>query len=415
MSFLIAKQPIFDKAGNRVAFEIFLRKKDRMHEYPKEVPYSRATYIIMEIILEQGIDRVGEGKRIMINVSLDSLINKSIESLDNRKLIIEIMEPQIPIGDVVYKQAINMVDKYIQQGTIFSVDERQLSNEKIIGLFDKVHIISVDMKKLNQKVIDLAKAKRKTLLISKIENEKEYNNALSVGDLFQGMYLEKPIILKEFQTAPYLKATLLKLMATVHTAQSPKEIASLISTDVGMATKILRLVNSAHYSTVKEIKSVEQACAIIGLRSLKNYFMVLAMNDFIAVENPELWKKSLVRAIIAEKIAKIINPKYESEAYFMGLFSLIDEILNVDKISFLREVRVNQEIIDGYTGKNEQLRSILDYSIALEEKFKDLQASAKPLIEADLINMEMLTGIDRQKLFSIGQMAFQTAESILRL
>ena len=31
----------------------FLRKKDNFYEYPKEVPYSRATYIIIEIILEQ--------------------------------------------------------------------------------------------------------------------------------------------------------------------------------------------------------------------------------------------------------------------------------------------------------------------------------------------------------------------------
>ena len=37
----------------RVAFEVFLRKKDNFYEYPKEVPYSRATYIIIEIILEQ--------------------------------------------------------------------------------------------------------------------------------------------------------------------------------------------------------------------------------------------------------------------------------------------------------------------------------------------------------------------------
>ena len=33
--------------------EVFLRKKDNFYEYPKEVPYSRATYIIIEIKLEQ--------------------------------------------------------------------------------------------------------------------------------------------------------------------------------------------------------------------------------------------------------------------------------------------------------------------------------------------------------------------------
>ncbi|MCS6956890.1 MAG: HDOD domain-containing protein [Aquificaceae bacterium] len=415
MSFLIAKQPIFNKEGKRVAFEVFLRKKDNMYEYPKSVPYSRATYIIMEIILEQGIDRVGEGKRVMINVSLDSLINKAIESLNPKKLIIEIIEPQIPVGEIIYRQIVSIMEKYAHEGVIFSVDESQLNNERIAGLLDKVHIISVDVKKLNQKVVEMAKAKGKTLLISKIENEIEYEKAKSVGDLFQGIYLDSPFVLKEFQTAPYLKHTLLRLMATVHTAQSPKEVANLIATDVGMSAKILRLVNSAYYSPIKEIKSLEQACAMIGLKSLKNFLLVLAMNDYMSVENPELWKKSLIRAVIAQKIAEIINTKYESDAYVIGLFSLIEEILHTDKIAFLKEVNISQEIIDGYTGKNVALRSILDYSIVLEESLKDILTTQDPTKVDAILNLEKLTGINRQTLVYIAKSAYDFAESVIRV
>ncbi len=415
MSFLIAKQPIFNKEGRRFAFEVFLRKRDNMYEYPKEVPYSRATYIVIEIILEQGIERVGEGKRVMINVSLDSLINKAIEALDPKKLIIEIIEPQVPVGETVYKQILNAVDKYTERGVLFSISERSLENEKIAGLLDKISIISVDAKRLNQRVVDLSRSKSKTLLISRIENAEEYSRVSRVGDLFQGMYLEGPFILKEFQTAPYLKNTLLKLIAVAHSAQSPKEIANLIATDVGMTAKILRLVNSAYYSPIKEIRSVEQACAMIGLRNLRNFLLVLAMNDCVSVENPELWKKSLVRALIAQKIAEFIHPQYESEAYLIGLFSLIDEILGMDKIAFLKDVKIEQEIIDGYTGKNVHLRSILDYSIMLEEKFPELLNMQDPTKSDILVNLERLTGIDRQVLISIAKSSFDMADYILKV
>ncbi len=415
MSFLIAKQPIFNKEGRRFAFEVFLRKRDNMYEYPKEVPYGRATYIVIEIILEQGIERVGEGKRVMINVSLDSLINKAIEALDPKKLIIEIIEPQVPVGEMVYRQILNAIDKYTERGVLFSISERNLENEKIAGLLDKISIISVDAKRLNQRVVDLSKSKSKTLLISKIENAEEYSRVSRVGDLFQGMYLEGPFILKEFQTAPYLKNTLLKLIAVAHSAQSPKEIANLIATDVGMTAKILRLVNSAYYSPIKEIRSVEQACAMIGLRNLRNFLLVLAMNDCVSVENPELWKKSLVRALIAQKIAEFIHPQYESEAYLIGLFSLIDEILGMDKIAFLKDVKIEQEIIDGYTGKNVHLRSILDYSIMLEEKFPELLNMQDPTKSDILVNLERLTGIDRQVLISIAKSSFDMADYILKV
>ncbi len=413
MSFLIAKQPIFNKEGKRVAFEVFLRKKENMYEYPKEVPYSRATYIVVEMLLEQGIDRIGEGKKVMINVSLDSIINKAIDALDPKKLIIDIIEPQIPLGEVVYKHILDRIDKYIERGVTFSINESYLNNTKLAGLLDKVSIISVDVKRLNESIVEFARRNSKTLLVSRIESEEEFNKAKEVGNYFQGNYLETPFILKELQSAPYLKHTLLKIMAIIHSAQSTKEVANIISTDVGMSAKILRLVNSAYYSPIKEIKSVEQACALLGLKNLKNFLLVLAMNDYVSIENPELWKKSLIRALIAQRIAELIYPQYESEAYLMGLFSLIDEILGVDKIAFLKDINVGQEIIDGYTGKNAQLRSILDCSIILEEKLPEF---LQGFIQNDIIaNLEKLTGLSGQTLIDIAKSAFELADQILKI
>ncbi len=416
MSFLIAKQPIFNKEGKRIAFEVFLRKKDNMYEYPKEVPYSRATYIIIEILLEQSIDRVGEGKRVMINVSFDSIVNKALTALDPKKLIIDIIEPQVPVGDIVYRQVLSTIDKYTESGVLFSIDESVLKKEKMQDLLSKVHIVSVDVRRLNSSLVNMVKANGKTLLVTRIEKEEDYKKALSEGgDLFQGMFLEKPFILKEFQIAPYLKNTLLKLMALIHKAQSPKEIANVISTDVGMSAKILRLVNSAYYFPIKEISSIEQACAMLGLKNLKNIFLVLAMNDYTSVENPQLWKKSLARAIIAQKIAEIINPKYESEAYLMGLFSLIDEILGVDKISFLKDVKIEQIIIDGFTGRNKELRSILDYAITLEEKYSEAIGMQDPAKHDAIIQLEKLSGINREVLVSIARDAFNLVEHIIKV
>ncbi len=413
MSFLIAKQPIFNKEGKRVAFEVFLRKKENMYEYPKEVPYSRATYIVVEMLLEQGIDRIGEGKKVMINVSLDSIINKAIDALDPKKLIIDIIEPQIPLGEVVYKHILDRIDKYIERGVTFSINESYLNNTKLAGLLDKVSIISVDVKRLNESIVEFARRNSKTLLVSRIESEEEFNKAKEVGNYFQGNYLETPFILKELRSAPYLKHTLLKIMAIIHSAQSTKEVANIISTDVGMSAKILRLVNSAYYSPIKEIKSVEQACALLGLKNLKNFLLVLAMNDYVSIENPELWKKSLIRALIAQRIAELIYPQYESEAYLIGLFSLIDEILGVDKIAFLKDINVGQEIIDGYTGKNAQLRSILDCSIILEEKLPEF---LQGFIQNDIIaNLEKLTGLSGQTLIDIAKSAFELADQILKI
>jgi EAL and modified HD-GYP domain-containing signal transduction protein len=415
MSFLIAKQPIFDKEGNRVAFEVYLRKKENLLEYPKDVPFNRATYIITEIILEQGIKRIGEGKRVLINVSLDSLMNKALEALEPNKLIVEIVESQLPIGDAVFYQIVKSVDAHLERGVIFSVNERLLSEDKISYLLDRISIISVEVKRLSDKVVSMARAKSKILLISRIESEADYKKVKEVGDLFQGIFLEGPILVKEFQTTPYLKNTLLRLMSAMYSAQSIKELASIIATDVGMTAKVLRLVNSAYYSPIREVKSIEQACALLGMKNLRGFLIVLAMNDFVSIENPELWKKSLVRAIIAQRIAEKVYPQYEQEAYLMGMFSLIDEILNVNKISFLKEVHIEQKVIDGYTGKDKTLRGILDYSIVLEEKYGEISSSDNPEKHETLVNLERFIGISAHELLDMARQAFHMAETILRV
>lgn len=109
-------------------------------------------------------------------------------------------------------------------------------------------------------------------------------------------------------------------MSVVYSAQSTKEIAEFISYDVGLTAKLLRFVNSAYFSPIQEIRSVEQACSMLGLKNLRNFIFLLAMNDYISVENPKLWKRSLVRALLAKAISKRIAPDFEDAAYLAGLF-----------------------------------------------------------------------------------------------
>ncbi|MDW8095883.1 MAG: HDOD domain-containing protein, partial [Aquificaceae bacterium] len=384
-------------------------------EYPKEVPYNKATSMVIEIILERGVSRVSGGKRLMINVPMDFLINKALESLDPQKLIIEVIEPQISIGDILYKQLVSSIDKYTQKGVLFSMNEKCFSNNRMKSLFEKMHIISVDVDRLDSKVVQNVKIGKKQLLILKIQDDKDYKKAIQYGDLMQGLYLEGPIPLGESQTAPYLKSTLFRLIKQVYTAKSPKELAELIAMDVGMTAKVLRFVNSAYYSPLTEIKSIEQACAIMGLKALRNFVLALAMNDQMSTENLDMWKKSLLRAIIAQKIAEIISPKYESEAYLIGLFSLIDEILNVDKITFISEIKIGQDVIDGYTGRNQTLKKILDYSIELEELSQASINEQNGSEDNIIANLEESTGIKKQRLLDIIKYAFDTVEAILKV
>jgi EAL and modified HD-GYP domain-containing signal transduction protein len=415
MSFLIAKQPIFDKEGRIVAYEVYLRKKGNLLEYPKEVPYNRSAYIIVEILTEHGIDRVGEGKRVMLNVSVDALLNRAFENLPLEKLIFELLKPQIQVGGVTIAQTLKSMSRFKEAGALFASHYELLEDERYQKFVEDSFFISVDFPHLKDKRIEQLKAKGKKIIVTKIETKEQYEEALKVGDFFEGNYLESPYILKEFEIAPYLKTTLLRLMSVVHSAQSTKEIAEFISYDVGLTAKLLRFVNSAYFSPIQEIKSVEQACSMLGLKNLRNFIFLLAMNDYISVENPKLWKRSLVRALLAKSIAERIAPGLEDAAYLVGLFSLIDEILGVDKISFLKEINIDKLIIDAYTGENRKLRQILDIVSQLEERYSEILSSEDIFNVPLLLKIEELTGIYRSDIFQMLKDSYEKVDYIFNL
>ena len=415
MSFLIAKQPIFDKEGRIVAYEVYLRKKGNLLEYPKEVPYNRSAYIILQILAEYGIDRVGEGRRVMLNVSVDALLNKAFENLPIEKLIFELLKPQIQVGGVTITQTLKSMSRFKEAGALFASHYELLEDERYQQFVEGSFFVSVDFPRLNDGRIEQLKAKGKKIIVTKIETKEHYEEALKVGDFFEGNYLESPYILKEFEIAPYLKTTLLRLMSVVYSAQSTKEIAEFISYDVGLTAKLLRFVNSAYFSPIQEIRSVEQACSMLGLKNLRNFIFLLAMNDYISVENPTLWKRSLVRALLAKSIAERIAPGPEDAAYLAGLFSLIDEILGVDKISFLRDSHLDKMIIDAYTGENERLKQILDIVSQLEERYSEILKSEDVFSAPLLLKIEELTGIYRFDLFRMLKDAHEKADYIFNL
>jgi EAL and modified HD-GYP domain-containing signal transduction protein len=415
MSFLIAKQPIFDKEGRIVAYEVYLRKKGNLLEYPKEVPYNRSAYIIVEILTEHGIDRVGEGKRLMLNVSVGALLNRAFENLPLEKLIFELLKPQIQVGGVTIAQTLKSMSRFKEAGALFASHYELLEDERYQKLVEDSFFISVDFPHLKDKRIEQLKSKGKKIIVTKIETKEQYEEALKVGDFFEGNCLESPYILKEFEIAPYLKTTLLRLMSIMHSAQSTKEIAEFISYDVGLTAKLLRFVNSAYFSPIQEIKSIEQACSMLGLKNLKNFIFLLVMNDYISVENPKLWKRSLVRALLAKSIAERIAPGLEDAAYLVGLFSLIDEILGVDKISFLKEINIDKLIIDAYTGENKKLRQILDIVSQLEEGYSEILKSEDIFNAPLLLKIEELTGIYRSDIFQMLKDSYEKVDYIFNL
>ena len=88
----------------------------------------------------------------------------------------------------------------------------------------------------------------------------------------------------------------------------PAEFAVPIESDPGLASQVLRFVNSSYFGFSREISSVKLAISLVGIRTVKNFSLWSAV--FSLVPNPRcgqfdlkaLWKDSLRRGLLARTL-----------------------------------------------------------------------------------------------------------------
>jgi len=113
---------------------------------------------------------------------------------------------------------------------------------------------------------------------------------------------------------PALPQTAIQLLELAQDASNgPAEFAKPIESDPGLMGQILRFVNSSYFGFSREIASIPQALALVGVRTIKNFALWSAV--FSLVPDPKfgpfdlkkLWQDSLRRAVFARALGRSLK------------------------------------------------------------------------------------------------------------
>ncbi len=120
------------------------------------------------------------------------------------------------------------------------------------------------------------------------------------------------------------------------------EIGRLIAQDAPMATKVLRIVNSAHYGLRERIISLEHASAVLGTRVLRNIVMqagVIERFDHVHEEAgfrlQTLWRHSILCGQVAQSLRTISGAGLElsaDEFYTCGLLHDLGQVVLMENM-----------------------------------------------------------------------------------
>jgi HD-like signal output (HDOD) protein len=105
-----------------------------------------------------------------------------------------------------------------------------------------------------------------------------------------------------------------------------KDLAIIFVTDQAIATRVLKLSNSAYYGLSKKVSSIQQASVVLGHKTLAEIITMLSTSDMLGgslkgygLDAGALWQHSLAVAFGSRIIAKKSYPEATDDAFAAGL------------------------------------------------------------------------------------------------
>ena len=362
---VLSKQAIYDKKGNVAFWEVFVQDATT-GKYPEDIDPLKATTIAIDVLVELGTYRVGEGKVVFVNVPAIFLEASMFDLLSPEYVGIELVE-----NKNITTQTYNAIELLLKRGFKFCIDDFGFERIDYLPLLGKTHFVKIDIKNSPynweelKEVMVVLKSLKKSVIAKNIETEEDYKRAKEYGfDYLQGSYLSPPTLVKDTRTISYLKGTLLELYQAL-TEGDMKRIVSVLERDVGAAYKLLKFANSLRN---EKISSLEEAVAYLGFDNLIKFAIVLALSEMFAKgDEKRHWERALYRACLAEKLAELYSPNLKAKAHTAGLFSLSQEIFGQRPENLALELGLDKDIVEAFEKKPNELSFILSLVELLED------------------------------------------------
>lgn len=344
MEIFVARQPIFNKKMEIYGYELLYRSNAEKNLYDNFDGNKASSDVIAASFLVTGLNTLTGGRKAFINFT-ELLLKEQIATiLPKENLIIEILETIDPSVEIV--EACRGLKK---MGYSLALDDF-VFDKKYKELIEISDIIKIDFLNTDayqrECIIKHHGKQRIRYLAEKIESQEDFNQAVKLGySLFQGYYFSKPTILSSKEVPPY-KFNSIELVKLVNQDEPDfKKIAKVIEKDVSLSFSLLKLINSLAFYRGNRIKSVLQATTMLGINELRKWVSLVAIRKICEDQPDELTKMSIVRAKFCEMAAmKMGFQNRETELFLMGLFSLIDTLMNRPLNEIISDLPLSEDV-----------------------------------------------------------------------
>jgi EAL and modified HD-GYP domain-containing signal transduction protein len=341
--FLIGRQQIMDRDQNVFAYELLFRDSDG--RAPQHTEATEASnQVIVNSILEAGLEHVVGSHRAFINFTRDNLLSGTALLLPKDKVVIEVLET-VAIDDAL----VESVQKLAREGYWIALDDFVFS-DAWLPLVRTAHIIKLDVQSLST---DTSRSYIKRFsklpikfLAEKVETQEQFLDYHAMGcAYFQGYYFSRPKIVQGKRMGASQHA-LLRLLVEINRSDIDVDsLAKIISTDAGLSYKLLRYINtSALFRLPKKVESISRAVFYLGLNETRRWANLMALAGF--PDTPvEIIMLALARAKMCEQLAVSAKQRNSDQYFLAGMMSMLDKMMGVELAEAIDGLPLSEEVV----------------------------------------------------------------------
>ncbi len=365
MEVFVARQPIFDKKLEVWAYELLFRSG--LDNFYENLDGDQASSrVISNSFLLIGMDELTEGKMAFINFTRNLLVGEFISALPKELVAVEILENVEPDEEVI------AACKSLKQlGYLLVLDDFVFEDkfQPLIELADiiKVELINLEVEEIKSLVQEFISRGVK-FLAEKVETREEFDRALEMGySYFQGYFFSKPVIVSG-QDIPSSKLNYLQILQEIHRPELEFDhLDDIVKREVSLSYKLLKLTNSAAFGFRNKVNSIRHALIILGKDEIKKWVSIIALSAMGDDKPAELVMNSLIRARFCELMAPGLRMKEQSsDLFLMGMFSLIDALVDRPISEILEELPISEDIKVALLGGENRFGDVYESVLAYE-------------------------------------------------
>ncbi len=343
----IARQPIFDAAHRRVAYELLYRANGNATQaYVGGVSQAlMCGDTALHALLSIGLDRLTAGTTAFVNVTEEHLLGELYKIFDPRAVVLELLETVDGTPAVVDACA-----RAVAEGYTLALDDYD-GRPSLEPLLPYVKIIKIDvldhpdLRDLGPLVARL-KTQGLAVLAERIETPEVLALATEVGfTMFQGYVFSRPETL-DGRSVNVQHATVFQIMALLSDPDATDcALEEAFRSHPSLSLTLLRIVNSASFGG-RNVDSIPHAIRMIGREALSRWVLIMLVAS-VGSRSPvahEAVIDALVRGRFCESVTARGASGDPAARFLVGLLSKMDTLLGQPMAQVLERLPVTEDV-----------------------------------------------------------------------